>query len=557
MVTSPIADRARRNVPTDPSRTRTSSRPHHLRRTGVVVAAAALVAVATVACSGSAEPDGSTGASTSSAPAKTVGLAPGSRHQLVGEDGRFAYAAPRLAQKVSIADGDDGAELRVRIAYDVANPTTSKGVAADRAEITLRVARSMMSMGPQPSDLVHVETKTDDHLSATQGVREYEFDLPADAKRFLEQHGLDGSDEATDAEALQLVSIGVQQYRDLQVVDGEADWIQGSTFDATQGPTKTSDRPGGALTVRNDTATGVYTYPSSNLEPVPQAYGANLYPNPDEWTVASPSSNGVPIALSGQSGSCFYQGTDGSNPEGFDVTLSPGMAVTQTIVANDMTDNLPFNESEAASVADATEVVLKTAVTALDTALSLVFGGPFTLVISAATDLIDVSQYCNNQPNLMQLGAVVASTGQGSNSTMWAAWDACDGGCGGFANVYSSPWESAAPTMDANMSTQSVQLAPDSVNTYQRQPLWLAQTPIQGCGIGDADDANTSGCTSTNLISLRWSQVMPCPFNNGLQPAQGNVIGDGSYCYQPAPTSPEIPSCGTNNAECVSYDPDE
>ena len=484
-------------------------------------------------------------------------LLPGSRHALVDADGRLAYAAPRLAEQVSITEDDDGgATVRFRVAFDVANAESGDGVAADRADITLQVARSMMSMGPQPDDLVYSSTVGDDDLDASAS-REYEFELPAEARAFLGQQGLDSSDADARGRALRLLNVGVQQHRDLQVVDGHRDWTHGTAFNAAQGPTTTAARPGGALTVRNDTATGVYTYPSSELEPVPQWYGPNLYPNAGEWSVASTDSTGVPIVLSGQSGSCFYQGEDGSNPDGFDVALQPGDAVTQTIVANDMDDNLPFDDTEAASVADATEVALKTGVTTLDAALSVVFGGPFTLIIALATDVISVSEYCNNQPNLMQLGAVVGTTGEGANSTMWAAWDADDGTGGGFANVYSSPWKSSGPDSDASIATNAVQLAPDPAYTYQGQPLWLAQAPIAGCGIGDASNSNTSGCTSQNLISLRWSDVMPCPWNNGMQPAQGNVIGNGSWCYQPAPTSPEVSECGTDNAQCLSYVPED
>ena len=517
--------------------------------------ALACLTVATVSCTSDASQESSTTAEAEAATTTTVAgrpLVPGSRHELVGSDGRFAFAAPRLAQKVSIVPDGDGAKVRVRIAFDVATTKAAKGVAADRADVTVRVARSMMSMGPQPNDLVHTATTTDSELSSSATTEDYEFDLPASAKQFLDGRGLSSSDEGTRSKALELVSVSVQHHRDLQVVDGKADWIHGSTFTAAQGPTTPSDKPGGALTVRNDTATGVYTYPSSSLEPVPQNYGPNLYPNPDQWTVASPTSTGVPIALSGQSGSCFYQGTDGSNPNGFNVTLQPGMAVTQTIVVNDENYNLPFDNTEAAAVADATEEVLKAGVMATDASLSLVFGGPFTLIVALAANLIDMGQYCNNQPNLMQLGAVVASTGQGSNSTMWAVWDG-----GGFANVYSSPWESIAPTEDAEVTTNAVQLAPDATNTYDGAPLWLAQTPIAGCGVNNDKDSNTSGCTSENLISLRWSQEMPCPFNNGMQPSNGGaVFGDGSLCYLPAPTSPEVPSCGTNNAQCPSYVPD-
>jgi hypothetical protein len=531
----------------------------HRHRIAVLLATLGCISTFTVACGGSdsssTPPDPDSGSSTPDGEASST-LEPGSEHDLVDEDGRFAYAAPRLAKRVELHREDDGgARVEFDVAYDVANTRSSDGVAADRAELRLWVARSMMSMGPRPDDLVFSTTTEDERLDSASTRRSYTIDLPAEAVEVLDEQGLSSDDAERRSSALQLVNVGVQQHRDLQVVDGELDWIHGSTFTAAQSPTAPADKPGGALTVRNDTATGVYTYPSASLEPVPQVYGPNLYPNPDEWSVADATSTGVPIALSGQSGSCFYQGTDGSNPIGFNKTLQPGVAITETIVANDMTDNRPFNNTEAAAIANATEDTLKTAVATTNAALSLAFGGPFTLIVALATNLVDVSEYCNNQPNLMQLGAVVANTGQGSNSTMWAAWDADDGTAGGFANVYSSPWSSSAPDEDALIATNAVQLAPDATYTYQGQPLWLAQTPIAGCGIGDAGNSNTSGCTSQNLISLRWSEVMPCPYNNGMQPPDGNPVGDSSWCHQPAPTSPEVSACGTNNAQCLSYDP--
>ena len=184
------------------------------------------------------------------------------------------------------------------------------------------------------------------------------------------------------------------------------------------------------------------------------------------------------------------------------------------------------------------------------------FSAPFTLIVQMADLVFGLGTNCNNQPNVFQLGAVTAD-GQGTNNTSWSIWDGCSGTCGGLANIYSTPWESSAPDQDAQMATQGVQLAPSTV-TYDGEPLWLAQLPTDGCGVGDGSSSNTSGCTSENWISLRWVTQAPCPWTNGMEIANGtgSVEGGASWCFQPAPTSPSIPACGANNADCVAYDPE-
>ena len=68
---------------------------------------------------------------------------------------------------------------------------------------------------------------------------------------------------------------------------------------------------------------------------------------------------------------------------------------------------------------------------------------------------------------------------------------------------------------------------------------------------------STSGCTSENMISLRWVTSPPCPWTNGLDLGDGTgVQGNGSWCFQDAPSSPSIPACGTNNASCLAYEPE-
>lgn len=487
----------------------------------------------------------------------TTQLPTGSTHELADESGKFALPSPRLAKAVTIDDSVSGADpvkVRFSVAYAVANTSSGDGFAGDRAEVTLRVAPAMFTTGPQPNNQVFTKTLADEELDKSDITRDYEVDLPRDVHDFLVSKGIRDHDADTRAQALALVNVGVQQFRDFQIVDGTHDWIHGTTFNAAQSPTKASDNPGGSLTVRNDTGTGIYSYDYSSMESPAQQFGPGLLPDPGGFQSAASESTGVQVALGGQAVSCFYQGTDGSNPEGFNVSLAPGAAVTQTIVADDSSVNLPNDNTAAAAIADALEDTLKASVVAMNIAASIAFGGPFTLIVALTTNLLDFGSYCNNQPNLMQLGAVTED-GLGTSNTTWAVWDGCGGTCGGLANYYTSPWGSSAPNIDANVVNNAVQLAPDSGQTYQGQPLWLTQSPIQGCGIGDASNSNTSGCTSQNVISLRWTTEPACPWTNGLATQSGSKAGDVSWCYLPAPQSPEVEACGTNNAQCLSYEP--
>lgn len=520
---------------------------------------AAIVAVTCLAGAAACSSDTIDGAASTGATSTTAEATSAEANDLIGPDGRFAFPAPRLATQLAFEpDGSGGAAATFSVAYAVAHPAPTDGAAADEATISLQVARAMNSTGPQPTDLVFTTTKTDDGLDAAEVTRDYAIDLPADAYQFLLDQGL-GSDEAEERAAAQrLVSVGVQQARDYRVVDGDLDWIHGAAFDATMSPTAPSDNPGGAVTVINDTATGIYAYDWDEYsEPVPQEYGANLVPEPQGASLASSSSEGVSIALAGQAVSCLYQGTDGSNPSGFTTTLAPNAAVTQTIVADDKSTDQPANASDTAEVSQAVIEAIDASLKAVAAVTEAGFSAPFTLIVQMADLVFGLGTGCNNQPNVFQLSAVTQD-GQGTNSTAWAIWDGCGGTCGGLANVYSSPWESSAPNEDAQMATQGVQLAPSTV-TYEGEPLWLAQMPTgDGCGVGDGSSSNTSGCTSQNVISLRWITQAPCPWTNGMAIANGSggIDGGSSWCFQDPPTSPSIPACGTNNADCVAYDPE-
>jgi hypothetical protein len=189
--------------------------------------------------------------------------------------------------------------------------------------------------------------------------------------------------------------------------------------------------------------------------------------------------------------------------------------------------------------------------TSIGIAAGAAFGAPFIAPLGWVVQFLDPGQGCNNQPNILQIGAATQD-GQGTNNTDWDTVDACNGTCGYLANLYSEPlYEGGAST--GIYTDNTVQLAPDSGVTYNGQPLWLAQVFQNngGCGVGDANNSNVSGCTSENEIALEWSTSAPCPWT-GTPSLNGNTYG-GAVCYQPAPASPAVDGCGTNNTSCAAY----
>jgi hypothetical protein len=412
----------------------------------------------------------------------------------------------------------------------------------------------MMATAPQPADPVFSTVIPDGDLTADEITRDYSVTLPADAYGFLQTQGIESGDAAVRAAALELVNVRVQQFRDHQVVDGVADWLHGTSFNAAMSPTAPSDDPGGSVTVVNDTANGIYAYDWSAMEPVGQTYGPQLVPVPADITTVTDSSPGVTVVTAGQAVSCLHQGEDGSNPAGLTATLAPNAAVTQKIVANDEEGSEPTGSDDVTGITNTVIQSIQSGLQAVS-ALTGELTGPYAAVLNIAEDVFDLSTACNNQPNIFQLGAATQD-GIGVANTAWAIYDGCSGTCGGLSNMYSSPWSSSAPDTDAAMATGAVQLAPDTGTTYQGQPLWLAQIPLPGgCGVGDASDSNTSGCTSQNVIALRWMTSAPCPMTNGMENANGYVdsYGGVANCFDTPVPSPEIPVCGTSNALCLAY----
>ena len=516
-----------------------------------------VAAVALVSCSSSGDADGGSTADASSTTAPPAADAAALELSLFDDDGRLAFPAPRLAEQVAIEpDSSGGAQLTFSVAYGVAHPGTDGGAKPDEALITVEVARSMMPSAPQPADPVFSTVLSDDELSADEVTKDYAVELPADAYSHLQGQGIGSDDAAERAAALGLVNVRVQQFRDFQVVDGTADWIHGTAFNAAMSATAPSDNPGGSVTVINNTANGISAYDWSAMDPVGQEYGPQLIPNPQLLTTVADSSPGVTVVTAGQAMSCLYQGEDGSNPAGLTATLAPNAAVTQKIVADDEQSSEPTGSDDTTGI---TNTVIESIQAGLQvvSALTGELTGPYAAVLNMVEDVFDLSTACNNQPNIFQLGAATED-GLGVANTAWAIYDGCSGTCGGLSNLYSSPWSSSASDDEAAMAVGAVQLAPDTGVTYEGQPLWLAQVPVSGgCGVGDASDSNTSGCTSQNVISLQWMTSAPCPMTNGMENGNGYVdsYGGVSACFSTPVTSPEIPVCGTNNAQCLPYDP--
>jgi hypothetical protein len=476
---------------------------------------------------------------------------------LTTKDGRLAMPMPRAAGLVAIKKArGGGATLRFGVSYVVSHTKTVRGrVARDRAEIRIKVARELFPTGPNPDKLVYEKTILDKTgLRTRLATRKYAVRLPRAAYAFLVSQGISSPKETLRNRARRLVNIHVFQYRDYKRVDGKYDWIEGTTFSAVTLPLRALDNPGGAVTVTNDTGKGVWDW-GSNTFYVEQLYGPQGdYPYLNLLS-QQPGSTNVPgtfVAMSGQAISCLYQGTDSSNPNGFDIGLGQNTSVSQTIVADDSTFDRPNTDTEAASASDAALWTMKAEVTGASIAAGIAFGGPFLLPISLITNfLLFGGGNCSSQPNVFLLAAVTGD-GEGAASYNWAIWDGCNGTCGGLATVYTAPWQSSAPDVDAAPASNSVQLAPDSQKTFNGQALWLGQVWTGGCGVGDASDSNTSGCTSQNTISLRWFARPPCPWYYGMY-VNGGLQGGAAFCWQSPPTSPQVDYCGTNNAGCVSY----
>lgn len=464
------------------------------------------------------------------------------------ENNHLAMPLPRMASDVKVGTPVNGRiPVTFNVDYAVSNTETKQGVRKDKAVVTTKVAKSILSTGPNPNN-VFKKSINDHSFYKHDQVNKYRVFLPKSATKHLTKMGLNSSNSAKKKAALQLINVDVQQYRDFKNVDGRYDWIEGTAFNAAEHPTKTSDSPGSAVTISNQTGAGIYQFATPGEVSSNGFNGGTLEPQYATYQNVGPST-GVEIALAGSAVSCLYSSNDGSNPSGFNIPVYPGASITQKIVAQD-TSASPASSSDAAESANAVEYSLKGTIAAIGIAVSQAFGGPFTLPVSLAANFLNLGSSCNNQPNVFQIGAVTPD-GQGSSSVNWAIWDGCNGTCGGLANVYTSPWSSSDPSV-SNVVNNAVQLSPDPTYTYQGQPLWLAQQPVSGCGVGDASNSNTSGCTSQNVINLYWTTQPPCPWTTGMN-VNGGMQGGNQWCTMSAPSSPEIDYCGTGNEDCTSY----
>lgn len=477
-------------------------------------------------------------------------LEPGSHNEMFTKDGALAMPLPRMASDVVIGEAENGQlPLTFSVAYAVSNTAGGAGVAADKAEVTVRVAPKMQSTGPEPDKQVFKEVAVDTQLDETNSTKTYSTKLSEKASTFLENAGLHSTDANVRTQALKLLNVGVQQFRDFKSVDGGYDWIEGTTFSAAAHPTATADSPGSEVTVTNATGDGIFQFATPAALSSGGFNGGALEPQYSSFQQVG-TSTGVGVALGGAAVSCLYQGTDGSNPEGFSLPLTVGASVSQKIVADDESSDSPTNASDAANVSNAVEDGMKVTVEAFSIAAAQAFGGPFLFPIDFAMRFLNLGTACNNQPNVMQIAAATED-GMGTSSVNWAIWDGCNGTCGGLANAYNSPWSTTEPS-PSSVVTDAVQLAPDPNYTFNGQPLWLTQQPVSGCGVGDASNSNTSGCTSQNVINIYWTTQPACPMATGID-VNGGMQGGNQYCYQPAPTSPEVDYCGTNNAGCPTY----
>jgi hypothetical protein len=250
-------------------------------------------------------------------------------------------------------------KLRVsfKVHYRAANWLHKGKAAPDRVMVTLEVARDLHSTGPDPvaplfrKVIVHT-------LWAQQVTRRYTFDLPAKVVKKLASRRLFSGSRKLRAQAAKHVWIDIEQDRDYQSVDGSYDWREGSAATATIGArpaaassgsasARASDRPTahasakgsiaeeecrgdtshpcGYLTVRNQTANGIYC-PSGAASATTNGekcggYGSRSGSRAGPATVnGTMNQMGVNVGVSGSAVECLVEGSEGnqpSNPVGF------------------------------------------------------------------------------------------------------------------------------------------------------------------------------------------------------------------------------------------------
>jgi hypothetical protein len=485
------------------------------------------------------------------APAAGANLRPGSSHAFLfgkGKHKRLALPLPRpLAPPVLTRDSQGRVHVSVKVRFAVANWAFEKGIAHDRAMVSVVVSRRLFTTGPDPSHPLYRHTFVDlKGLSRRLIDRSYEFVLPRSASRFLISKGAFAGGGRRRA-ARRLLWIDVEQDRDFKRVDGRYDWREGTAFgpaDKIPPPrggvafTAGEANPSGTLSITNNTAAGVYCKGSQ----CPLVNSSTGLPGTISGTMNS-STYGVPLAVNGGAVQCFDQG-DNSNPAGFANTGTTGYpqpysAGTASAASNGSalpnTTGTTITEPIAAnySLAWAGNQQTASATGAIMGGVKLglqVLKAPFSFVSPGAviTGILGIFEYflensCKESGNYFNItaaethGAAVSSTYDANTSQFYY-----------YAGSGSTP--------------PGLQLNPSALKLNGSR-LWLNTDVAIATGLA-TNDCLCSSSVGNNAIELNWNNYNPC------------ISSPAAECSLTPPQAPVVTSttgdvnCGTSNTHC-------
>lgn len=480
-------------------------------------------------------------------PAAEADYRPGSQHQILNGK-RLALPLPKVRSMPQVRRSADG---RVRVAatvrYRVANGRGKKGVARDRAMVTLSVAKRLAATGAVRSDpsfrraIVH-------RFGRRAVARRYSVLLPHRVSRSLARRGAFDADPRRRARALRLITLDVQIDRDFRQVDGRFDWREGTAYSAAdrllrrlqararRGGAQASSgyrNPSGTLTLVNNTSSGVYCERGC-----PLVESSTDLPGTLPGTIDD-SKYRASLAVTGSAVQCFDQGSNGSNPEGFAnfnaagepqpylagesipgdslIANTTGTAVTQGLAAD---YTLAWaSEDEVADTSGLVSGQVKLGIQTVKATL-----GGFVSPGAVITGILGIFEYflensCKEQGNYFNISASEPSGGTATETI-----DAANETWFTYPGTGSSPY--------------GLQMNP-SLISYEGTNLHLV--PMLAVGEGLADNA-CIGCEGNNVVELGWQNFNPCP--------------DGANCKAKPPISPVVENpvgeidCGKSNLEC-------
>ena len=497
------------------------------------------------------------------APAAGANLRPGSSNAfLVGKGHQLALSIPLPLNVPQLTRDKHGlGHVAVCVRYQVANSSAQRGVARDRALVTVIVSRRLLTTGPDPSKPLYRHTFVDMRgLSRQHIVRCYHFQLPRSMSRFLSSKGAFVRSTSRKRSARRLLWIDIQQDRDFKRVDGRYDWREGTAVGAGDlappRPSLTAHlasgeaNPSGTLSITNNTASGVYC-----ASGCPLVNSSTGLPGSVSGTSNS-STYGIPLAVAGDAVQCFDSGTNGSDPTGF-ANYAPGATQPQPYV--------PGSVAATSGGAGVTLLPNTSGTTVTET-----LAADDSLAWAGNTQTADTSGYISGTVKLGLQAIKAGITGMVSPGAVvtgilgifvYFLENSCKES-GNFFNITSSETNGAAASSSINApgtaefyladptgsTPPGLQLNPSSLPVPSGSPsgsaLWLNNDIVVNSGFAD----NVCDCSKqvgNNAIFLNWQNNNPCPSNYvsvecSLSPPQGPV----------ASSSTGSVNCGTANADC-------